>query len=434
MDTLGQEALAELLPRISGFDSTPSEAFLLSSKWFVLRELFEHLREAPKSARAQLGKLSTLQVADGQKAAALRRCSYLRCRAAALLAGDDVFAPLVEHCDLSPSQREGKLAQVAVLDRAQLRGRNAGVFAALASDRDPVVAMAALPLLSRHEELRDPSSVLVTALGAESMGVVATAARVLAEHPKDVYLYRRPNAALSTALERALAKDWPPDAVELRVNLIDAVAELGILSAKAAVVAACAGPTPLVRQRAELALHRLGESNRRCADPIPHALPKELDEIAVLPQTLRLDTELGPLELHLDPTLAPIAVTRLTELAKAGFYDGVVVHRVVSGFVVQLGDRSPDGFGGAGQPTLPCELSPQPFGPLDVGMALSGPDSGSSQFFVTLGPYPQLGGEYTRIGRAGAGWERLFVGDRVDKVAVVPQSLGSTGTGSRISR
>ena len=53
-------------------------------------------------------------------------------------------------------------------------------------------------------------------------------------------------------------------------------------------------------------------------------------------------------------------------------------------------------------------------------MALSGSDSGSSQFFVTAGPYPQLGGDYSRVGRAGAGWDQLFVGDRIQKVEVVP--------------
>ena len=71
------------------------------------------------------------------------------------------------------------------------------------------------------------------------------------------------------------------------------------------------------------------------------------------------------------------------------------------GFVAQLGDPDGDGYGGSGT-SLRCETSPVPFAHLDVGMALAGRDTGSSQFFVTLARTPHLDGEYTRVGHAEA--------------------------------
>ena len=93
------------------------------------------------------------------------------------------------------------------------------------------------------------------------------------------------------------------------------------------------------------------------------------------------------LTVFLEPELSPITATRIASLVKSGFYKGIVVHRVVPGFVVQLGDPDGDGYGGAGT-SLRCETSPVPFGLLDVGMALAGRDTGSSQFFVTLSRTP----------------------------------------------
>ncbi len=118
-----------------------------------------------------------------------------------------------------------------------------------------------------------------------------------------------------------------------------------------------------------------------------------------------------------DPVYAPIAATRFVALARAGFYTGVSVHRVVPGFVVQFGDHGGDGYGGSGQ-TLRCETSPQPFGPLDVGVALAGRDTGSSQLFVTLARHPHLDGEYAWVGRAEGDWNAVAEGDGIRAVRV----------------
>ena len=90
------------------------------------------------------------------------------------------------------------------------------------------------------------------------------------------------------------------------------------------------------------------------------------------------------------------------------------MHRVVPGYVVQLGDPGGDGYGGSGE-LLRCETSPAPFGPLDVGVALAGRDTGSSQIFVTLARYPKLDGDYARVGRAEGDWGAVAEGGRGDR-------------------
>jgi cyclophilin family peptidyl-prolyl cis-trans isomerase len=129
------------------------------------------------------------------------------------------------------------------------------------------------------------------------------------------------------------------------------------------------------------------------------------------------ETDAGPLAVRFDPALAPVAATRFVALARSGFYTGVAVHRVVPGFVVQFGDRGGDGYGGSGR-LLRCETSPVPFEALDVGVALAGRDTGSSQIFVTLARVPHLDGEYAWVGRAEGNWDGVAEGDVVRGVHV----------------
>jgi cyclophilin family peptidyl-prolyl cis-trans isomerase len=122
--------------------------------------------------------------------------------------------------------------------------------------------------------------------------------------------------------------------------------------------------------------------------------------------------------MTLTADLAPLAVSRVVELARTGFFDGMAIHRVVPGRIVQLGDPVGDGYGGSGKPPLPCETSPVPFAPLSVGMALSGRDTGSSQMFVTLDSQPELDGAYPFIGFADLEWREVREGEVIRKVVV----------------
>ncbi|HMA97009.1 MAG TPA: peptidylprolyl isomerase [Polyangiaceae bacterium] len=416
----GQRVLLRLALRLIPADAATSEALLLSPRWSIVVELLEQLAAVPLNNRARFAQLAQVEVPEGKGQAVRRRIAQLRCRSAALASDNDALSPLIKHCDPRNEQRPSKLAQLSVLNRQRNVTKQAALVRELTSDPDPVVRMAALDTWSAHPELRDSLEPIHAALAANSPGVVTKAARWIADNVSQSAWTPTTLAELGAAVEAALRKPWKPDAIEVRVSLIDAAAQLGVLTLKPKILEECASGAPWVRQHAERALRGLGEPNQSCPAPAKHSPVAELDHLQSAPVVLRFHTDVGGLEMRLEPQLAPAAVTRLVDLARAGFYEGVAVHRAVPGFVVQLGDRQGDGYGGSGSPPLACELAPQPFAPLDVGMALSGPDSASSQFFVTLGPYPQLGGEYTRVGSAGPGWETLTIGDVIQRVEIIP--------------
>jgi len=111
--------------------------------------------------------------------------------------------------------------------------------------------------------------------------------------------------------------------------------------------------------------------------------------------------------IELRPDLAPRHVARIKELARKGFYDGIVFHRVIDGFMAQGGDPTGTGTGGSGV-RLPAEFSNEPFVRGTVGMARSqDPNSADSQFFICFGPAPFLNGKYTVVGRVVEGMEHV---------------------------
>jgi peptidylprolyl isomerase len=123
--------------------------------------------------------------------------------------------------------------------------------------------------------------------------------------------------------------------------------------------------------------------------------------------TIYLDLKDGRVVIELRPDLAPRHAARIKELARKGFYDGIVFHRVIDGFMAQGGDPTGTGTGGSGQ-RLPAEFSKEPFVRGTVGMARSqDPDSADSQFFICFAPAPFLNGKYTVVGRVVEGMEHV---------------------------
>src|SRR5580692_4793890 len=121
--------------------------------------------------------------------------------------------------------------------------------------------------------------------------------------------------------------------------------------------------------------------------------------------TLILTLEDGPVTIALRPDLAPEHVARIKELAREGFYNGVVFHRVIEGFMAQGGDPTGTGMGGSGK-RLPDEF-PTGMGAYTRGvmaMANAGPGTSDSQFFIMLADYP-LPPQYTVFGRVTNGME-----------------------------
>ena len=104
--------------------------------------------------------------------------------------------------------------------------------------------------------------------------------------------------------------------------------------------------------------------------------------------------------ISLRADLAPKHVAQITKLAKAGFYDGVVFHRVIDGFMAQTGDPTGTGMGGSKEPDIAAEFTPEPFKRGTVGMARSSdPNSANSQFFVMFADGDFLNGQYTVWGQ-----------------------------------
>jgi cyclophilin family peptidyl-prolyl cis-trans isomerase/HEAT repeat protein len=119
-----------------------------------------------------------------------------------------------------------------------------------------------------------------------------------------------------------------------------------------------------------------------------------------------LDLERGSVEIELLGPDAPITVANFLALVDRGVLNGIRWHRVVPDFVVQTGDPRGDGWGAAGPP-IRDELNRERYLLGTVGMALSGPDTGSSQWFITLGPQPHLDGTYTVFGRVVGSYASL---------------------------
>jgi cyclophilin family peptidyl-prolyl cis-trans isomerase len=121
--------------------------------------------------------------------------------------------------------------------------------------------------------------------------------------------------------------------------------------------------------------------------------------------TLYLDLTYGRVVIELRPDLAPKHVARIKELVRQGFYDGIVFHRVIEGFMAQTGDPTGTGMGGSGQ-KIDAEFSQQPFERGTVGMARAqSPNSADSQFFIMFAPGHFLNGQYTVWGQVVEGME-----------------------------
>ncbi len=124
-------------------------------------------------------------------------------------------------------------------------------------------------------------------------------------------------------------------------------------------------------------------------------------------QRIWLDLDWGSVEIALRPDLAPAHVQRITELVESGFYDGLVFHRVIEGFMAQTGCPSGNGTSGSGK-HLAAEFSEQAHVRGTVSMARRGePDSADSQFFIVLDDAPWLDGQYTVWGEVVSGMEHI---------------------------
>ena len=126
-----------------------------------------------------------------------------------------------------------------------------------------------------------------------------------------------------------------------------------------------------------------------------------------LENTIYLDLKDGRVVIELRPDLAPNHVSRIKELTRQGFYDGLKWHRVIAGFMAQTGDPKGLGTGGSGQ-NIDAEFSEEPHVRGTVSMARSQkPDSADSQFFIVFAPSKWLDGQYTVWGEVPQGMDHV---------------------------
>ncbi|MEA2748384.1 MAG: hypothetical protein QOI41_2527 [Myxococcales bacterium] len=439
----GQSAAADALARLVPDKDALAIQGLLGPEFHVLYTLVGSLGpEPPKKSEPALRALSTMTAPSEPKPALARRLAELRCAAALGLARGVYDAEVLRKCDVETSEISQR-ARLTSLVRRPLTGERKAAFRAFAKSDNLRIREQAVEAIGQHHELGDAAAaILADALSSKKAGLVATAADVVDQHPDRAMVLAESErrAALdprapppstdpalelsrdvSRALSAALAEKWPEDRFETRIALIEAAASVRHPQAKAAASVACNDPNVVVRERAQKALRTLGENVGACDAPNREAVPAaELGKTARATQKVvfTTDADVGPLTFVLEPELSPITATRLAALVKSGFYKGIVVHRVAPGFVVQFGDPEGDGYGGSGT-SLRCETSPVPFAPLDIGMALAGRDTGSSQVFVTLARTPHLDGEYTRVGRAEGAWWSLAQGDVITDAKLV---------------
>ncbi len=127
--------------------------------------------------------------------------------------------------------------------------------------------------------------------------------------------------------------------------------------------------------------------------------------------TILMETTQGPVKIELRPDLAPGHADRIRELAREGFYDGIVFHRVIDGFMAQAGCPDGRGTGGSDKPDLKAEFSNEPHVRGTCSMARTqDPNSANSQFFICFGDTGFLDGQYTVWGQVSEGM------DNVDKL------------------
>jgi cyclophilin family peptidyl-prolyl cis-trans isomerase/HEAT repeat protein len=376
-------------------------AFEVAGTWLIDERIGERLLTAVRSGSPRERQLAVVALALGGDARA----------------GDAVAAAAR---DGEPAVRRAAAEAAGRLGAGEVLGR-------LAADPSPGVRVAALGArLATAPDDAAREALARDALAAEDAVMRASALDWLAETP------RLPVAELREALARAAA-DPLDDARRSALAALRARAEAAPEERAAAVAAltavAAGAPDWVLRQDAGAALGALaepvpplGEAGRR----LPVAAYRDLVMRAAVPHRVVMETSRGTVELALHCPLAPLTCANFLSLAGQGFYDGLAFHRVVPDFVVQTGDPRGDGFGGPGW-SVRDELGPLRYETGTLGMALSGPDTGGSQFFVTLSPQPHLDGGYTAFGRVTAGQQVLEAIEQGDRLLRLREVEGGAG-------
>lgn len=448
MGEAGDAEIAAYLTRTLPTDAQK----LVGDDFGALRVAVELLGERPLSAtvKTSLGAMSFGIIAATTPAPVARRIATLRCLAAvALHPGKPAESAIVQcaaHAAVAkPLEAEldaiRDSARLSALDRSDITGDRRDLLLRLSKEAAPRIRERALSMLGKHPEVDEVSETIVKALSSKILGVVASAAEAIAARPAVVQAPSKkaiadaldpkspppdkiePEKAVDPkvlgALDGAIARPLEEADAEIKIALAGAIGALRYEKARGFALRLCGDRIPALRRAGRDALAKIDPPGKApaCTTIEEPGQPSPLASQSPVAKKIRLTADVGELVLALDTRFAPIAAMRIAELAGSGFFEGTTIHRVVPGFVVQLGDPGGDGYGGA-HSALRCETAPVPFVEGDIGIALAGRDTGSSQFFVMLGRAPHLDGSYAWIGHATGPWAQIAEGDVVLKARV----------------
>ena len=290
--------------------------------------------------------------------------------------------------------------------------------ARLAADPNPLVRISVLASLRSAESVADNRALVDAAFSDPDAGVRAAAIEALS---------LLNDAAVLPQFLSAVQKASTDSAPDVPIAAIVAAEKVrSVPEARAVVEAAYRLPKTLVQRLARRSLITFFRADPAAYHAPEYRVDRSTSDYATLldranrPWKADVETVRGTFSVRLRGDLAPLTVMNLVELAGQKFFDGVAIHRVVPGFVVQDGDPTGTGNGGPGY-EIRDENNPAPYGTGTVGMALSGPDTGGSQWFVTQAPEPHLNGLYTVFGEVVAGQDvvqRIEQWDRIVRVTV----------------
>jgi cyclophilin family peptidyl-prolyl cis-trans isomerase/HEAT repeat protein len=284
----------------------------------------------------------------------------------------------------------------------------------------PLQRLAVADFLRAYAAVKPPDleDILRQRLKDHDVIIRATAAELISE--------QAPSEGNARALIEALPVAMrDKDLNDAALSILDALATQKSQAANDAIKTALDSSDHLIRRRAVAILKANGAgdfSNRIGTVKTRNTQTDYLRAIARIGRTVTATvvTSKGVFTIEFLPEEAPLTVDNFVQLARKGYFNGQTVPRVVPNFVIQTGDPRGDQNGGPGY-QIRCEINEVPYERGAVGMALSGKDTGGSQWFVTHSPQPHLDGGYTVFGRVIRGVDvvdNIARGDGILRVTV----------------
>jgi cyclophilin family peptidyl-prolyl cis-trans isomerase len=270
---------------------------------------------------------------------------------------------------------------------------------------------------------QDLASVAMAQLKESDVIIRSTAADLLGDLPT------------SAEITSALAAAWPQAANDplndAALSILDTLGKQKTTAANDVIKEALKSGDHLIRRRAVALLKANGAGDFSSEIGTVQTRNTDADyqrALARIGKTTRavVTTSKGSFTIDLLPEAAPLTVDNFVQLAQRDYFRNITIHRVVPNFVIQDGDPRGDGNGGPGY-QIRCEINQVPYDRAAVGMALSGKDTGGSQWFVTHSPQPHLDGGYTVFGRVVTGMDVVDNIVRGDVIQSVVIKQGPTG-------